>query len=262
MLAYTRRGEGDRCILMLHGFLGSGRNLASLARRLSDADPRLSIILPDLTGHGSSPPLPDGADLDALARDVVAFADALPELGNAPLEIVGHSLGGRTALAARARFGGRVGRLILLDIAPGPVVEGRSELRPVVEALLAAPATAPDRGALADALRRTGLGTSYVEWLMTNAVRDPETGAFGWRFDRARLAALQQSTSAADLWPIAEAAAADVSLVRAGRSVFVTDADQARLERAGARVLTVPDAGHFLHVDQPERVQEAIRALL
>jgi len=58
MLAHDRFGEGPRIVLVLHGFLGSARNLATLARGLAQRRPDVSVIALDLTGHGESPPLP------------------------------------------------------------------------------------------------------------------------------------------------------------------------------------------------------------
>ena len=56
--------------MLLHGLLGSARNLATLARRLVDRNPELALVALDLTGHGGSGPLPPGADTAALAADV------------------------------------------------------------------------------------------------------------------------------------------------------------------------------------------------
>src|SRR5437867_9369430 len=98
MLAHDRTGEGPRTILLLHGFLGSRRNLGSLAHRLVERDPGLSVITLDLTGHGESPPLPPEPDLATLGRDALDTATTLAVVR--PLWLVGHSLGGRVALRA------------------------------------------------------------------------------------------------------------------------------------------------------------------
>src|SRR5262249_40672668 len=137
-LAFTTVGEGPRAVLLLHGFLGSGRNLVSLARRWSQADPRLRLFLPDLTGHGSSPPLPPGAGLFELAEGVLQTARD-PAMAR-PLTIVGHSLGGRVGLAAALAEPGAVGEVTLLDIAPGPITDPDLDSSRVVNALLSLPA--------------------------------------------------------------------------------------------------------------------------
>src|SRR4051812_7740237 len=111
-LSYDTRGEGARIAVLLHGFLGSGRNLASLARRLADTFPMLTVVTPDLTGHGSSPPLPRGATLATMAQDVLESTRHFA----GPLTGIGHSLGGRVLLAARLLEPERFSHLALLDV--------------------------------------------------------------------------------------------------------------------------------------------------
>jgi len=67
VLAHTRAGDGPRALVLLHGFLGSARNLGTLARGLAQRTGRAVVSL-DLPGHGESPPLPPQADLAAFAR--------------------------------------------------------------------------------------------------------------------------------------------------------------------------------------------------
>jgi pimeloyl-ACP methyl ester carboxylesterase len=49
-----------------------------------------------------------------------------------------------------------------------------------------------------------------------------------------------------------------VQAIRGGRSSYVSDADARRLAAAGARVDTLPGAGHFLHVDRPAELLDRI----
>jgi pimeloyl-ACP methyl ester carboxylesterase len=255
MLAYTTRGEGDRVVIMLHGFLGSGRNLGSLARRLSDRDRALRIVLPDLTGHGSSPPLLRDADLSTLARDILSLVDAIAP--SSTLEIAGHSLGGRVALKASALRPEARFRIALLDIAPGPIADARSELGPIVDVLLRAPESGNSRRDFDVALGE--LSRPMIDWLLTNVVKDPERGDWRWRFDRQALAELQKKTSIEDLWPeVQRLGGAAIREIRGARSRFVTDEDVARLLAIGATVETIADASHFLHVDQPDETLDAL----
>lgn len=257
MLAHSVVGDGPRAVLLLHGFLGSGRNLASLARAWAQASPDLRFILPDLTGHGTSPPLPPGAGVHELGRDVLETARALglPR----PLTIVGHSLGGRVALAAALAEPGAVGDVTLLDIAPGPIEGSRAESTKVVDALERMPAHVASRARMRELLEEQGLSRWVVEWVLTNLV--PHGEGYGWRFDRAALAALHPRVNAADLWGAVERRAARVSAVRGERSPYVSDGDVARLRAAGCPVETLPGVGHFPHVDAPEALLAALRRL-
>jgi pimeloyl-ACP methyl ester carboxylesterase len=249
-LAEYRIGEGVRATVLLHGFLGAGKNLRSLAQRWAALDGSRRLLVPDLTGHGGSPALPPDADLATLADDVLETARGA---GLAPpLALVGHSLGGRVALAVARREPAVVSEVVLLDIAPGPIVAEQGSRR-VLEVLVAAPDEAPSRRELRQHLIDGGLSPARADWLVMN-VR-VEEGRARWTFDRQALARLQETTSAEDLWDVLEQHLTAVRGVRGGRSRYVLDADVRRMEAAGCPVETIAGAGHELHV-------EALDALL
>lgn len=254
MLAYQRYGAGPHPVALLHGFLGSGRNLSSLARRLSERDPSLSVVVPDLTGHGASPPLAPDAGPDTVARDVLAAARAAGLAG--PLAIVGHSLGGKVALEAIRHAPADVATATLLDIAPGPIPPGVGESEAALALLRSAPARATSRDEFREALSRGDFPPPLVDWLLMNVVRDGD--GFTWRIDREALARFHERLRGVDAWPVVEARVRPLRLVRGDRSPYVTDADARRLEAAGCPVITLEGAGHFLHVDALDRLVEAL----
>jgi esterase len=253
-LASYRIGDGAQGTVLLHGFLGAGKNLRTLAQRWSARDPGRLFLVPDLTGHGASPPLPAGADLSTLAADVLETVEAegLP----APLSIVGHSLGGRVALAVARRAPGVVEEVTLLDIAPGPLDEPRTGgSRRVLSALLEAPEEAASRRDLRQHLVAAGVGPETADWLAMNVRVD--AGRARWTFDRTALARLQEAASAEDLWDFVESGAVSVRCIRGGRSRYVEAGDVARLEAAGCPVVTL-DAGHEVHVEALEPLLDAL----
>ena len=248
-------GSGARPLVVLHGFLGSGRNLGALARLLTEGDPSLSVFVLDLTGHGASPPLPDDADLSTLAEDVMATTADLGLL--APIGLVGHSLGGRVGLRMAVGDPVMLSYLATLDISPSPTPASTGDVPRVLEALARAPERAPSRESFRRALLEQGLSPEVVEWLLLNLERDGD--AHRWRIDRRALAALHARVVAEDLWPAVERSRPyGVHLIRGGRSTYVSDADAGRLQRADCRVDTVPEAGHWLHTERPAEVASLI----
>ena len=256
VLAHVRTGQGPRAVLLLHGFLGSARNLASLARGLAERDPSLSVLALDLTGHGASPPLPEGADTATLARDVLATARALDV--PPPVRLVGHSLGGRVALRAGTRERSTVAHITLLDISPSPIKPG-GDTAAVVEALVRAPDVARSREEFRVFFRAAGLADEVTDWLLLNLAREGDL--VRWRIDRAALAALHARISDEDLWPAVEGRHPySMHCVRGALSPYVDEGDARRLAAAGCPVDTIAGAGHFLHVERPAETLERVLA--
>jgi pimeloyl-ACP methyl ester carboxylesterase len=177
-----------------------------------------------------------------MARDV---AELVPSGTRA--DVVGHSLGGRVALSMLAVAPEKVSSVTLLDIAPGPVPPNISESARVLEALLAAPAHAPDRETMRRALASHALAPAIVEWVLTN-LRATAQG-YEWRIDPHALASAAPRVNGADLWPLVEARSVPLRAIRGGRSPYVSDADVRRFESLGVQVETLAKAGHFVHVD-------------
>lgn len=255
VLAHARAGGGSRALVLLHGFLGSGRNLSTLARTLAERDSTLGVVALDLTGHGASPPLPPGADSATLAGDVLATARTLGLAG--PLALVGHSLGGRVALGAALLEPAAMSSLTLLDIAPGPLRDGG--VSAIVDVVRRAPGVVSTRGQARAHLEAAGLPRAIAEWLTLNL--EPAAGGYRWRVDREALAALHARIAREDLWPAVEGPHAyRVRCVRAGASDYVSETDAKRLEAAGCPVVTLANTGHFLHAERPRETADAILA--
>jgi pimeloyl-ACP methyl ester carboxylesterase len=242
-------GEGQRPTVLLHGFLGTGRNLRSLATAWGAVDKDRRFLMADLTGHGTSPRLPPGATLSTVAADVVETARAAGLVG--PLDLVGHSLGGRVSLAASLRAPDDVASVTLLDISPSPIPTALSESGKVLDILRAAPTHAPDRKAMRAELTGRGLSGHLSDWLIMNLESAPD-GGVRWRFDRESLAEFHARVNGTDLWAALERPGARVRCIRGGRAHYVSDADLARMEALGCPVATLPEAGHFVHVDAPD----------
>ena len=107
-LNYEVLGTG-KPIVILHGLLGAGRNLRALARKLSDT---YSVFLLDLRNHGNSP---HSASMSypEMASDV---ASIVSDIDSGPVNIIGHSMGGKVAMACALENLFDIEKLIVLDI--------------------------------------------------------------------------------------------------------------------------------------------------
>lgn len=252
MLHHATRGSGSRPVVLLHGFLGSGRNLGGVARGWEQLDATRHFLLVDLLGHGRSPPLRDTGNLEDMARAVLEWMEA-QSLG-ADADVVGHSLGGRVALQARLLDPTRIGRVGLLDIRPGPIVGSQTE--DVIRVLMNAPAETDDRDTMRRALEGGGLSRGLADWLLMSGNADAD-GRFRWRIDRANLERFHRENRSRDLWPAIGTASTTICL-RGDQSPYVRDEDMTRFESQGVSVDTIKEAGHFLHAERTNEVCAAL----
>lgn len=98
-------------MIVLHGLLGSSRNWLSTGRDLAR---HYHVCALDARNHGKSPHAPL-MNYDVMVDDLLAWMDAH---GLAKATIVGHSMGGKTAMLLACRHPARVARLVVVDIAP------------------------------------------------------------------------------------------------------------------------------------------------
>ena len=102
--------SGDRALLIVHGLYGSGRNWGVIAKRLADMGPVHTV---DLRNHGDSF-WDDDHSYPALAADL---AEVIRHIG-APVDVLGHSMGGKAAMTLALTDPALVASLVVADIAP------------------------------------------------------------------------------------------------------------------------------------------------
>ena len=252
-LASTVIGRGPPAIV-LHGLFGSGTNWRSIARRLEH---RLECHLVDQRNHGRSPHAP-GMAYPTLAADVLAYLNAhrVDRTG-----IIGHSMGGKTAMTLALTAPERVRWLIVADIAPAP---SPSDHRPILDALRAMPIESLASRAAADAALAPSIPDSGLRrFLLQNLVVDA-TG-LRWRIDLEAIAeALPELT---DFPPTASDSVYDgpTLFLRGERSEYLTVHHEPRIRALFPRApiaATIADAGHWLHAEQPVAVTARIAQFL
>ena len=247
-LASTVTGQGPPA-LVLHGLFGSGTSWRTIARRLGS---RLQCHLVDQRNHGRSPHA-RGMAYPALAADVLAYLDAnrLDRAG-----FIGHSMGGKTAMALALTAPERVRWLVVADIAPAP---SPSDHRPILDALQAlAPDSLASRAAADAALARSVPDLGLRQFLLQNLVHGD--GGLRWRIDLEAIAeALPDLTGFPPTAPGAVYEGPTLFL-RGERSDYVTAHHERRIRALfpSASVTTIAGAGHWLHAEQPSAVTDRL----
>ena len=273
ILHYESIGSADatRSCWIMHGVLGSGRNLRTLGKRIASTFPLYEVKLLDHRGHGKSPSMGVGPhDCAACADDVAALAAHLG--GVKPDVLVGHSLGGKVALAcvarARARRESSPRHVFMLDALPHPVLSSTSfsqelTVGQVIDCIRRVSMPAPSKEAVLAELTAMGMQESMVQWMSTN-LKQVAGGGEGvdWVIDMEVVAPLFDDVKAVDFRNLCAAPPEDTTLhfVRAGKNTAWTPQvlrdfnDWKSSSRGRVQLSTLPDAGHWVHVDNPDEL--------
>ena len=242
-------GEGPPLVL-LHGLFGAARNWGALQKRLST---RHRVLAMDLRNHGDSPRA-EGMSHAATARDV---AETLRHRGIPRAAVLGHSLGGKIAMALALSHGEMVSRLVVADIAP---IRYPPALRGYVAAMRALPLTpgltrreadaaleaaAPDPGIRAFLLQSLDLGADPPRWKLGL----PEIHAAMPEIEDFSVTGRHEGPMLA---------------LAGGRSDYLRPAHHAgfRALFPAARFATIEGAGHWVHAEKPHEFQSLVEAFL
>lgn len=268
--------------VLVHGILGSRRNMQSFAHRLVEAFPSWQVVLVDLRCHGESarlPARPDGPhSVEAAGGDVLRL---LGRLKLFPEVLVGHSFGGKVVMSMAEQFGKRLGsrlprpvKVWVLDTLPGEIRAGepgrKDHPADLIAALRQLSLPVANRQLLMEYLEQRGFSRHIASWVGTNLVpmHGGQNGggragqhSLVWSFDLDGIAAMYASYEATNLWRfLAEPQdGISVSFVRAERSAFRWGGgDESEIQRLGHRVSLLPKAGHWVHSDNPAGLLDII----
>lgn len=246
-------------LLLLHGFTGSARAWDAIRSHLAD---EAQLIAVDLIGHGQSaaPVQPERYSLEWCSRDLIALLDGL-QLKR--VNVLGYSMGGRAALHLAVSEPSRVDTLILESASPG--IEDDAER---------ARRRASD-DALAQRILDNGVEAFVAEWehipLLALQPHVPEAvrqrqHALRLQNNPTGLANSLRGMGAGQQQPVwAKLPDLDVPvqlIVGSSDERYVGLAKRmAGLLRDG-RLRVVEDAGHTVHLDQPERFVSCVREAL
>lgn len=238
-LAATELGDGP-AVAILHGLFGSGRNWASIGRSLA-AHHR--VLLFDLRNHGASP-WADDMSYEGMAADVQA-ALAARGLGGAAL--IGHSLGGKVAMALALAAPEAVARLIVVDIAP---VAYPPTLLSHLRAMQDLDLTRIERRSEADRPLAAVPDPAERAFLLQNLVF--EEGRARWRVNLTALAAGMPLISGFPAFP-GRTYGRPALFVAGGRSPYLPAGHDPVIKSRfpAARIVRIAEAGHWVHAEAP-----------
>ena len=240
-LHYTKSGSGP-ALLILHGLFGSGKNWHSQMRRFAEEFEVYSI---DLRNHGQSFHA-DEMNYASMAADV---AQLVVHLGLRDCRILGHSMGGKVAMTLAIQHPGLVSSMIVADIAP---VAYHHDYDDLIEPILALDLDSFDSRTQIDHALRPAIPEDQLrEFLLQNLLRE----GVGWRW-RVNWPAIQRDMDALTGFtplPSDWIGSQPTLFIRGAKSDYVGSAEIEVIERhfSDARVVTIDEAGHWLHAEKP-----------
>jgi len=247
-LNVTTAAEGAGVpVILTHGLYGLARNLGGIARAIEGR----RVLLADQRNHGDSP-WSDVHDYPSLAADLAELIEA--EGGQA--DLVGHSMGGKAAMALALLHPERLRRLVVMDIAPLAYDHSQRAYAEAMRALdlsgLKSRGEADRRfAALVD---DPGMRAFFLASLDLRA--DPPR----WKLN---LDALEANMDRLTGWPDdlpAQGFTGPALFLYGTDSDYVTEAGRAAIRAAfpQAEFRALEGAGHWLHADRPRETAAAI----
>jgi pimeloyl-ACP methyl ester carboxylesterase len=251
--------EGRKWVF-LHGLMGYGLNWRKIAAGLQQTE---RVLIYDQRGHGKSwKPLTGYAPED-YAEDLFLITQ---ELGWEKFILVGHSMGGRNALIFASKFPELVEKLIIEDIGPDSNPEAPNYYRKLFDLV---PAPFPNKLAakefflnefpkvFKDADQPDTLGA----YLYSNII-ELENGQADWRYDKNAMISTVVQGRAQDHWREFRTLPMPTLIIRGEHSKELPKDTFQRMSVSNPRIeaVEVPNAGHWVHSDQPAEFLRIIRS--
>lgn len=245
-LHYRKMGEGAPFII-LHGLFGSSDNWQTHAKRLADY---FEVYLVDQRNHGHSDWSED-FNYDLLAEDLKELID---DEGLSDVYLLGHSMGGKTAMFFAQKYPELVEKLIVVDMGikgypshHGPILEGLNALDLNV---------IKTRGAAAKEMAKYVDNEATRMFLLKNLYWK-EKGQLAWRIN---IPVLEEKMPEI-LVPLPEAECFVPTLfMRGGLSGYIKEEDYDSIREAfpDCDIKTIERAGHWIHAEAPKEFMDEV----
>ena len=256
-LFFQKMGEGP-VLIILHGLYGLSDNWLSFARKFSE---NFTVYLVDQRNHGRSPHSPDHSY-------ALMSADLVELMNSEHIEkayLMGHSMGGKTAMHFAAMWPDKLLGLIVVDIAPAGYAT-TTEYSPqaithlnIVNTLQSIDLKQfTSRTEISDELAKTIPNTAIRQFLMKNIHREHD-GSFRWKLNvdaiSKSLPAMMGPVGLDKILPDRSIREFPILFIRGGRSNYLLPEHYPEIKKyfPGAEIETIPGAGHWVHADQPEK---------
>ncbi|MCB9337368.1 MAG: alpha/beta fold hydrolase [Lewinellaceae bacterium] len=251
-LNYKTFGQGDP-VIILHGLFGTLDNWQTIARKLAE---HYSVYILDQRNHGRSPHS-ETHDYPSMAEDLRQFMESHWMYDGA--HVIGHSMGGKTAMQFALDHPDLVKKLVVVDIAPKAYNGGHHE---IFDALFSM-----DLDKIAD--------RSEADSLLAEKIKEPDVRLFLMKnLSRKKEGGYEFKMNLPALYKHYDNILAAVSgehpfegpslFIRGGRSRHMEDGDEVLIKKLFPQAIieTVAGAGHWVHAEKPEELLKLVGKFL
>ncbi len=248
----TILGEG-KPLLILHGFLGMSDNWKTLGRQFSEAGYQVHLL--DQRNHGRSPHSADFS-YDLMARDLKEYCD---QHGLENIVLLGHSMGGKTAMFTATDFPKLVEKLIVVDIAPKYYAPHHQK---ILAGLQAVDQAKLDSRSKADEVLGEYVREKSVRQFLLKNLYWKEKGLLGLRLNIEVLS--QAGETIGEELPVDRTYSGNTLFIRGGKSSYIETTDHARIAQQfpGSQIQSITGAGHWVHAEKRKEFYQAVMNFL
>ncbi len=259
-LNYKLFGEGEAFIIM-HGLYGTLDNWVGIARELQKY---FKVILIDLRNHGKSPHVQEH-NYEVMVDDL---SNLMNDLEIYSANIMGHSMGGKVAMAFAAFNPERVNRLLVVDISPRSYIPSDGDLQfaehvKIMNSLSSLHLSALKSREEADNLLKSEIPLDRVRWfLLKNLYRDKDK-TFNWKLNIPILKAnlenvLMGFENLKEEFKILDC---PVLFIKGGKSNYIREIDLKLINSlfVNSNIANIEGASHWVHAEKPDEFLLAVK---
>ncbi|MEL6195317.1 MAG: alpha/beta fold hydrolase [Bacteroidota bacterium] len=239
-------------LLILHGLFGSLDNWLSHAKTLSED---FTVHLLDQRNHGRSPHADDWT-YPLMAEDLLTYMDAE---GIMTASLLGHSMGGKTALTFADAYPERLEKLIIADITPKQYKPHHDE---IIEALLSVPLKEVSQRSEVDEILKKSINEISVRQFLLKGLGRNKEKSFAWKFNLEVIS--QNYEEVLKEIPLEDPNYLPTLFIYGAKSNYLNEDDLESLPKLFplSQFVGVPDAGHWLHAENPSAFIKEVQDFL
>jgi esterase len=252
-MLYSKIEGSGKPLLIIHGFLGMSDNWKTLGTQFA-AD-GFQVHLLDLRNHGRSFHS-DEFSYEIMVQDVYEYCQAN---GLESIDMIGHSMGGKTAMLLATTYPDLVDKLVVADIGPKFYAPHHQD---ILAGLNAVDFSAkPSRNDVEEIMKNYIPDFGTRQFLMKSLYWQ-EPGQLAFRFNlevfNKKIEEIGKALASGLIFE------KPVLFIRGGNSNYIldTDFDAIKEHFPASEITTIPNAGHWLHAENPSMFYELVSEFL